>query len=447
MQQQKIAYEHEIRKQENYANQMKSRMNQLLANKNTDKKTASVISPNLPKTDRQRGKWKTESAAKSCLEEMYTSVISSYENRVKEMLKEIKEYHHCLEYIRSEMLEIISSIRINKNENHEWADSDPNGQPFSEGNFKILLSRIKEIISENVNPCVKESCEVNALDSALFSEESEKIERSEEEVKNKNFESGNEKKVLQMEPGNQKTQVHLSTDTEETVMAMEKLEVIQFAMQRKVINPWLKDFSTSIPSFAVITTKEGINAVPTAKQLEACLNAPDEVPKCLVPLDEMKSLSRTNCLSLLTENVLSITDPSTFSPFQSTENLQTENLLSVTNPSTFSSLQSTEYLHTENLLPVTNPSVFSPLQSTENMSDKFNNPELPKWAIVSASQQTPIAVDNVEENSEVHLTSNTSSYESVIDNSQDESELSLVSSTDEQNLALLRAAVHDMEQR
>ncbi|XP_035211544.1 afadin- and alpha-actinin-binding protein-like isoform X2 [Stegodyphus dumicola] len=227
MQQQKIAYEHEIRKQENYVNQMKSRMNQLLANRNAEKKTASIISPNLPKSDKQRGKWKTESAAKSCLEEMYNSVISSYENRVKEMLKEIKEYHHCLEYIRSEMRGIISSVKIDKNEIHECADINHNGQPFSEENFKILLSRIKEIISQNVNPCMKESCEVNALDSALFNKESEKIERSKEEINDKNFESASENKVLKMEPANQMTRVHFSTDTEKKVFLHTYSSVMQ----------------------------------------------------------------------------------------------------------------------------------------------------------------------------------------------------------------------------
>ncbi|KAF8773129.1 Afadin- and alpha-actinin-binding protein like [Argiope bruennichi] len=111
MQQQKITYQHEMRKYENTISQMKTKLNQIISDRNPDKKVAS-ISPSylLQRNSKQRGKWQTGSVAKSCMEEMYSSVISSYENRCQEMMKEISEYRSCFEQIHYQIIEINLSI-------------------------------------------------------------------------------------------------------------------------------------------------------------------------------------------------------------------------------------------------------------------------------------------------------------------------------------------------
>ncbi|GFY63824.1 afadin-and alpha-actinin-binding protein [Trichonephila inaurata madagascariensis] len=113
IQQQKVTYQHEIRKYENNMNQMKARLNQILADKNPDKKIAN-ISPSslLQRNSKQRGKWKTGSVAKSCVEEMYSSVISSYENRCQTVMKEILEYQNGLEYIQRQIIETLSFFSV-----------------------------------------------------------------------------------------------------------------------------------------------------------------------------------------------------------------------------------------------------------------------------------------------------------------------------------------------
>ncbi|GBN88566.1 Afadin- and alpha-actinin-binding protein, partial [Araneus ventricosus] len=150
IQQQKVAYQHEIRKYENNINQMKARLNQIISDRNPDKKVASISPSNLlQRNSKQRGKWKTGSVAKSCVEEMYSSVISSYENRCQEMMKEICEYRSCLEQIQHQIVE--TDLSLGEDSQHLvnfiplsaiWNGTDL--RKALEGRFQYLLNKLKE---------------------------------------------------------------------------------------------------------------------------------------------------------------------------------------------------------------------------------------------------------------------------------------------------------------
>ncbi|GFU30872.1 afadin-and alpha-actinin-binding protein [Nephila pilipes] len=314
IQQQKVTYQHEIRKYENNMNQMKARLNQILADKNPEKKIAN-ISPSslLQRNSKQRGKWKTGSVAKSCVEEMYSSVISNYENRCQAMMKEILEYRNGLECIQLKMTETISFLGGNSNELLNLLPLSvvligADLQKVLEERFQYLLNKLKETVLENI----KQSAKKYEVDLAVLMSKISEFKKSFEDPKisgqttskESNIKTSNEEKdvcseissldeqnkQLEAEKENlRKEKLEYSAtiafiEKEKTNLAMQKLDLIKLAIQQESSkSQWHQNLNT-LPSFSVITTKDGSTAVPSAKDLKQCLSAPDQQDISLTPL-------------------------------------------------------------------------------------------------------------------------------------------------------------------
>ncbi|GFY49680.1 afadin-and alpha-actinin-binding protein [Trichonephila inaurata madagascariensis] len=270
IQQQKVTYQHEIRKYENNMNQMKARLNQILADKNPDKKIAN-ISPSslLQRNSKQRGKWKTGSVAKSCVEEMYSSVISSYENRCQTVMKEILEYQNGLEYIQRQIIETLSFFSGNPDELNllplSVALNSSDLKKVLEERFQYLFNKLKETVLENIKNNTKKHGEDLAVliskisqyeKSQEDSEISEQATSNEENITTSNGEKDvcsetlnldAQKKQLETErEGLKKEKLELSAtaafiEQEKTNLAMQKLDLIKLAIQQESSKSHLPD--------------------------------------------------------------------------------------------------------------------------------------------------------------------------------------------------------------
>ncbi|GFV32740.1 afadin- and alpha-actinin-binding protein [Trichonephila clavipes] len=422
IQQQKVTYQHEIRKFENNMNQMKTRLNQILADKNPDKKIAN-ISPSslLQRNSKQRGKWKTGSVAKSCVEEMYSSVISSYENRCQTMMKEILEYQNGLEYIQCQIIETLSFFSGNPDELNllplSVALNSADLKKVLEERFQYLLNKLKETVLENIKNNTKKHGEdldvlvskisqyEKSLEDSKLSEQATSNEENittsngEKDVCSKTLNLDVQKKQLEAERESlKKEKLELSAtaafiEQEKTNLAMQKLDLIKLTIQQESSkSQWHQNLNT-LPSFSVITTKEGATAVPSVKNLKQCLSAPDQQNASLTPLWEIsyrealqEKKSRSE-LTMLTSNRKS-------------------------------------------------PSKMPSMNEHKNTDDENSN--LPKWAVAAITSPTISSDSHGEVPGCVVTVLNATSSEEL--------EISNVSSS-EQNLDLLKAAMEDIESR
>ncbi|KAG8183497.1 hypothetical protein JTE90_003849 [Oedothorax gibbosus] len=414
MQQQKKTYQIEMRKSENSMSQMKSRMNQILTDKNPNKKIANITSPNLlQRNSNQRGKWKTGSVANSKFEEMYNSVISTYEARCQEMMKEISTFHSCLEFIQGLLLDMISQFKLEDNASNRISSTliplqaILNGsdlQKSLEERFSYLLQQIKDsVLQQSISSTKQNAIEDAALKTKVLqckenmpdfkaSEQADIGERINQEsvqsILKSNVQSmsaeelGVEKERLKKEKAELTATLSL-LEKEKAELEVRKLDVIKMALRQEESKPqWHQNLST-VPSFSVIQTNGGLTAVPCAQQLGSCLSAPDQHAQTLSPLWNSDCLKRNNTNQPITEPVHQ--------------------------PSKTSS-----QLHVAEL-------------QKEPGSEVAN---LPKWAI-AAIHSPP--------NQPVETETETVSNESL--------NVSTVSSSEEQSLALLQSAMEDIESR
>ncbi|CAL1287187.1 unnamed protein product [Larinioides sclopetarius] len=422
IQQQKVAYQHEIRKYENNINQMKARLNQIISDRNPDKKVASISPSNLlQRNSKQRGKWKTGSVAKSCVEEMYSSVISSYENRCQGMLKEIYEYRSGLEQIQQQIVEIDLSLG---GDSQDLVNSIPlsaiwNGADLPRAlkdRFQFLLNKLKETALKIATKSPLKSEDGSTLLKLKLSAQEKLTGVSQacgqlpisKEKSMEDNELGNcfenlcldtLKEQLEAEKENlMKEKLQLSAtasciEKEKSDLAVQKLQVIQLAMQQESpSSQWHQSLNT-LSSFSVITSQDGSTLVPSAKELKQCLSAPDHPIQSITPLwkaGNLVTMKEKTSKSEMTIQPLNLDLPvETCSPNES-KNIDPE------------------------------------------------NSNLPKWALAAMN-----STSHPFQSQDVTSICETSVAESI---SNEELELSTASSY-EQNLELLKAAMEDIEKR
>ncbi|GIX97078.1 afadin-and alpha-actinin-binding protein [Caerostris darwini] len=411
--QQKNTYQHEIRKYENSINQLKAKLNQMIADKNPDKKVAN-ISPSslLQRNSKQRGKWKTGSVAKTCMEEMYSSVISSYENRCQAMTKEILDYRQSLECIQQEVIATNSSLGGTSGDllsllplSVYWNRN--NLQKSLEGRFKFLLCRLQNTVTlkmennpeKGANEKKLSLCDKNVKDSKS-SEEAVSCRKVEEiGTSSESLDLEAQRELLESEKENlKKEKLEISEalafiEKEKADLELQKLETVKLALKQESPKIQWHENLNMVPSFSVVTTKEGITAVPSAEDLKQCLNSPYQHVESLAPL--WKSINLDSAKERKSRSELTVQNPQHISPL--------------------------------------------PTAIVEPPKDLVaESSHLPKWAIAAMASPT-LSVISPEETS-IHETS-------VITNTgEGQQELSNVSST-EQNLDLLKAVMEDIEKR
>ncbi|GIY39796.1 afadin-and alpha-actinin-binding protein [Caerostris extrusa] len=373
--QQKNTYQHEIRKYENSINQLKAKLNQMIADKNPDKKSCQYISFKFTAEEFQ-----TTREMENCMEEMYSSVISSYENRCQAMTKEILDYRQSLECIQQEVIATNSSLEGTSGDllsllplSIYWNRNDL--QKSLEGRFKFLLCRLKILVSlKRITLKMENNPEKGANEKKLsLCDKNVKDSKSSEETVSC-------RKVEEIEK-------------EKADLELQKLETVKLALKQESPKIQWHENLNMVPSFSVVTTKEGLTAVPSAEDLKQCLNSPNQHVESLAPL--WKNISLDSAKERKFRSELTVQNSQDISPLPS--------------------------------------AIVEPPKDLAAESS-----HLPKWAIAAMASPT-LSVISPEETS-IHETS-------IITNTgEGQQELSNVSTT-EQNLDLLKAVMEDIEKR
>lgn len=419
--QQKVAFQHEIRKYENSMNQIKSKLNQLLSDKNPNKKIASMsISQALPRNTGQRGKWKTSVAATSAVEDMYNSVISSYETRFKDTYKEVNEYRQFLQCILLQTNDVLLLLKKGNADGTDRSseceelpsnmvgDGSRDISSFDE-KFTYLFSVLKKIAVETGSKRNDSSAaEVTYLKSKLSVyedllekfKESQKVPESLKSMKNRDIIKDEmtkldaeqlikeEKKKLNEEKLALSKSLE-NIEKEKTEISAQKLAILRLAMQQKTPpSVWHQGLST-LPSISVITSRDGTTKIPHINQLKLCSSSPEEVAQSTLPW-------KSN-------------DPATYKVFYS---------------------RSDSFLLRKDSTP--NLSGGSP--SFQTVDVKSPNSDLPSWAVSNSDTQS-IVIDDPH-----NVTFETSQSMPFVN-------LPSEPSSEEMNLLRLRAAVQDIEKR
>nr|XP_042906790.1 uncharacterized protein LOC107445002 [Parasteatoda tepidariorum] len=275
---------------------MKNRLNQVLVDKNPDKKIANISTSHLlQRSSNQRGKWKTESLAKSSTEEMYNSMISNYENRFQMAFKEIEEYRLSLHFIEQQLEAVLSSVGDKLYQNAlPCLTAILNGNNFKEElvqKFSAMFTQVQQIIASKVSDNKNLSEEVETLKFEILnlkSNENTNICQKENHPPDESSLSNDGRICKSKEDKTVSEQKEELASTlaqikeEKSKLEAQKLVLIKSFMKQSSSNS--PKCSNSVPSFCVLTTKNGVTSVPAIHQLKECLSYPDSMAKSLSPL-------------------------------------------------------------------------------------------------------------------------------------------------------------------
>lgn len=145
-------YDHETRKKEREFTKLKERIHQLLTDKSQEKRVGLDILNLIKRPSGQRAMWKTETGKNE--EEMYRMLITSYEERQKELMVENSELRESLKSMQTELVNLLNHHNDDyENENNtEGGELSESGSldELSTGHFHMPYDIVREGIESSL---------------------------------------------------------------------------------------------------------------------------------------------------------------------------------------------------------------------------------------------------------------------------------------------------------
>jgi len=145
-------YDHEARKKEREFTKLKERIHQLLTDKNQEKKVGLDILNLIKRPSGQRAMWKTGTAKDE--EEMYRMLITSYEERQKELMVENNDLRESLKSMQAELINLLNhqSEDYDNENNTEGGENSETGSvdELSTGHFHMPYDIVREGIENSL---------------------------------------------------------------------------------------------------------------------------------------------------------------------------------------------------------------------------------------------------------------------------------------------------------
>lgn len=149
-------YDHEARKKERELTKLKERIHQLLTDKSQEKKVGLDILNLIKRPSGQRATWKTAGPGKNPNEEeMYRMLITSYEERQKELMVENNDLRETLQSMQAELINLLNQ----QNDDYDQNDNNTEGGEISEsgsvdelstGHFHMPYDMVREGIENSL---------------------------------------------------------------------------------------------------------------------------------------------------------------------------------------------------------------------------------------------------------------------------------------------------------
>lgn len=145
-------YDHETRKKEREFSKLKERIHQLLTDKSQEKRVGLDILNLIKRPGGQRGMWNTSTAKNE--EEMYRMLITSYEERQKELMVENNDLRESLQSMQTELINLLNNQNddCGNESNTEGGEISESGSldELSTGHFHMPYDLVREGIENSL---------------------------------------------------------------------------------------------------------------------------------------------------------------------------------------------------------------------------------------------------------------------------------------------------------
>ncbi|XP_070562453.1 afadin- and alpha-actinin-binding protein A-like [Ptychodera flava] len=152
-------FKHEIKKKEREINKLKERVHQLLTDKTQERRIGMDILNSLQRSDGKRGTWKTSGHNSKNEEDMYRLIITSYEERQKELMLENQDLRESLRNMEKELVDLLnqqSPVKTNRSTSSGEESEDESQsvsssiEELSTGHYQMPYEMVREGIENSM---------------------------------------------------------------------------------------------------------------------------------------------------------------------------------------------------------------------------------------------------------------------------------------------------------